>query len=182
MIEIDPLVVLIACGIIVAVFLRALWHKLSDFGMFKAVFADYDIVPKAMGAPVTLALALAETAIVAGLVFAATRPAAAVGAIVLLAAYAAAIAINLRRGRYLIDCGCGGPGHGLSWFLVARNAVLMVIAAIAIVPATARAMSNADAVLIALSVVTVWLLILAVEQAGANDAHRQFLRNSRNRG
>jgi hypothetical protein len=178
----DPLVILIACGVLVAVFLRGLWHKLSDFAMFKAVFADYEMVPRAAVAPAAMALALAETAIVAGLVFAATRPVAALGAIVLLVAYAAAIAVNLRRGRYLIDCGCGGPGHGLSWFLVARNAVLVAIAAVALVPAATRALSNADAVLIALSVVTVWLLILAVEQVGANDAHRQFVRNSRNRG
>jgi hypothetical protein len=178
----DPLVVLIACGILIAVFVRAAWHKLGDFAMFKAVFADYDILPKALVAPVSLALALAEIAIVVGLVVPVARQAAAIGAMVLLIAYGASIALNLRRGRYLIDCGCGGPGQGLSWFLVARNAVLAAIAGIALISPVARAISYTDAVVLGLAVVTVWLLIIATEQVGANDAHRQFIRNSRNKG
>ena len=46
----------------------------------------------------------------------------------------------------------------------------------------ARGISFTDALVLGLSVVTVWLLILASEQAAANDAHRQFIRNSRNKG
>lgn len=182
MIEADPLVVLIACGILIAVFVRALWHKLSDFAMFKAVFADYDMLPRALIAPASLVLILAEAAIVIGLVVPETRQAAAISAIALLSAYGFAIAYNLRRGRYMIECGCGGSGQGLSWFLVARNAGLAGIAAIALASPLSRDLSLTDAAVLGLSVVTVWLLIIAVEQVGANDAHRQFIRNSRNRG
>jgi hypothetical protein len=82
----------------------------------------------------------------------------------------------------MIDCGCGGPGHGLSWFLVARNAILAVIAAMAAAAPAARGISLSDGLILGMSVVTVWLLILATEQVAANDAHRQFIRNSRSRG
>lgn len=180
--QIDPLIVLIACGVLIAVFVRALWHKLSDFPIFEALFADYEILPANLVAPALLVLVLAEAAIVTGLVIPATRQAAAIAAIVLLAVYGLAIAVNLRRGRYAIDCGCGGSGQGLSWFLVARNAILIAIAVLALASPLVREISLSDAIVLGLSVVTVWLLILATEQTAANDAHRQFIRNSRGKG
>lgn len=178
----DPLVILIACGVLIALFVRAIWHKLSDLDVFKASFADYEIVPQALIAPAALILVLAEAAIVVGLVVPVTRSAAAVGALLLLILYGGAIAINLRRGRYMIDCGCGGSGQGLSWFLVARNVILAVLAVMAAATPATRDISLSDGIVLGLSVITVWLLILACEQVAANDAHRQFIRNSRNKG
>jgi hypothetical protein len=180
--QLDPLIVLIASGVLIAVFVRALWHKLSDFPVFKALFADYEIIPANLVAPLSLVLVLAEAAIVIGLVIPVTRQAAAIAAILLLAIYGLAIAVNLKRGRYMIDCGCGGSGQGLSWFLVARNVTLIVIAGLAFASPEMRDISLADAIVLGLSVVTVWLLILASEQVAANDAHRQFIRNSRGKG
>jgi hypothetical protein len=182
MMQLDPLVILIACGVLIVVFVRAIWHKLSEFAVFKALVADYEILPENLVAPAALILALLESAIVLGLIVPATRQVAAIGTFLLLATYAVAIGINLRRGRYLIDCGCGGAGQGLSWFLVGRNAMLAVIALMAAASPTMRAIAATDAVVLALSVVTVWILILAGEQVAANDAHRQFIRNSRNKG
>lgn len=48
------------------------------------------------------------------------------GAVALLLLFAAAMAINLARGRADIDCGCGQSflKQTLSWSLVARNAAL----------------------------------------------------------
>lgn len=182
MIALDPLVVLIGSGVLIAVFVRAIWHKLADFALFKTYLADYEILPQSLVAPVALILVLAEAAIVIGLVIPATRPVAAIAAVMLLAAYGGAIAVNLLRGRYAIDCGCGGSGQGLSWFLVARNVVLIGIAVLAFAAPAERGISFTDAVFLGLSVVTLWLLILAVEQAAANDAHRQYIRNSRGKG
>lgn len=178
----DPLVILIASGVLIALFVRATWHKLSDFDVFKASFADYEIVPQALVSPAALILVLAEAAIVVGLVVPVTRSAAAIGAVLLLLLYGGAIAINLRRGRYMIDCGCGGSGQGLSWFLVARNAILVALAVMAAAAPVPRDISLSDGIVLGLSVITVWLLILAGEQVAANDAHRQFIRNSRNKG
>jgi hypothetical protein len=178
----DPLVILIASGVLIALFVRAIWHKLSDFDVFKASFADYEILPQALVAPAALILVLAEAAIVVGLVIPMTRSAAAIGAVLLLLLYGGAIAVNLRRGRYMIDCGCGGSGQGLSWFLVARNVILAALAIMAAAMPAVRDISIPDGIVLGLSVITVWLLILASEQAAANDAHRQFIRNSRDKG
>jgi hypothetical protein len=182
MIEADPLIILIACGILIAVFVRAVWHKVSDFAVFKATAADYRLLPHVLIAPLSLVLVIAEIAIIAGLIVPAARQAAAIGAVGLLLAYGLAIAANLMRGRYTIDCGCGGSGQGLSWFLVARNAVLAAISALAVASPLTRELSVTDAVVLGLSVLTVLLLLVAVEQTGANDAHRQFLRHSRGKG
>ena len=46
----------------------------------------------------------------------------------LLLLYAAAIAINLLRGRHDIDCGCGGEATPIGWGLVMRNVVLAGLA------------------------------------------------------
>ena len=163
--QFDPLVILIACGVLIAVFVRAIWHKLSDFDVFKASFADYEILPQNLvrsgvarpsagrgrhrGGP-------GDTADAAGgrhrRHFAPRL-------------YGGAIAVNLRRGRYLIDCGCGGPGQGLSWFLVARNAILAGIAVHGRRSAGGARHLRRRRPCSRPSVVTVWLLILASEQA-----------------
>jgi len=53
----------------------------------------------------------------------------ALAAIALLALFAIAMAINLHRGRAMIDCGCGQSflKQTLSWSLIARNAVLAAL-------------------------------------------------------
>lgn len=182
MTPLDPLAVLIGSGVLIAIFVRAVWHKLADFTLFKTYFADYEILPQSLTAPGALILVLSEAAIVIGLVIPATRPVAATAGILLLAIYGAAIAANLLRGRYMIDCGCGGSGQGLSWFLVARNVALIGIGLLAFATPAERGISFIDAAVLGLSVITLWLLILAVEQAAANDAHRQYIRNSRGKG
>jgi hypothetical protein len=52
-----------------------------------------------------------------------------VAAIVLLMLFAVAMAINIRRGRDHIDCGCGESflHQTLNWTLVMRNGVLAVL-------------------------------------------------------
>ena len=52
---------------------------------------------------------------------------------------AAAIAINLLRGRSHIDCGCGDTPVLLSYWLVLRNALLAGGAAVLLLPATGDA-------------------------------------------
>jgi hypothetical protein len=109
-----------------------------------------------------------------------TRPVAAIGAMILLALYGAAIAINLNRGHVTIDCGCGGPGYGLSWLLVARNGALIAVAALATMPAGARDLGAADAGVLALAAVTIWLLLAGLEQAASNAAYVWLHRHRRN--
>ena len=131
--------------------------------MFKASFADYELLPQNLIAPAALVLVLAEAAIVVGLVMPLTRPAAAIAAVVLLVLYGGAIAVNLRRGRYLHRLRLRRRGAGSSpgsWS--PRNAILAAIAVLAAAaPVGARRSPALDALVLASRCVTVWLLILA---------------------
>lgn len=175
----DPLVVLIAAGVVALVMARGLWHKLSDYAMFRATLADYGIVPERLVPAAAVGLAAAEALILAGLLVPETRAAAAFAAAGLLLLYAAAIAVNLRRGHVTIDCGCGGPGHGLSWLLVARNLGLALVALLAACAPGSRALGLADWAMFAPAVATVWLLLAAIEQAASNGAYVILHRNGR---
>jgi hypothetical protein len=175
----DPLAVAIAAGVLVVVFARGLWHKLADHALFRVTMADYGLLPEKAVAPAAAALAVAEAAIVIGLVVPATRGPAAVAAAGLLGLYALAIAINLGRGHVTIDCGCGGPGHGLSWLLVWRNALLAGVAGLAAMAPVDRTLGLADAVWLVLAVATATLVIAVVEQAASNAAYVWLHRNGR---
>ena len=103
------------------------WRKLRGLDGFRAVLADYRLVPAGATKPAALAVSLLEGALAGVWLVAPWRVEAAilagVGTAVLMAAYGGAITVNLLRGRPWIDCGCGG-GEQLSWFLVVRNLVL----------------------------------------------------------
>ncbi|BCH30143.1 hypothetical protein MesoLjLc_20730 [Mesorhizobium sp. L-8-10] len=126
-----PIVVIVASGTLVGVFLRGAAHKFLDFTWFAHTLAEYRILPVGLAVPAAGFLLAAEVAITLGLVLPETRFYAAAGAACLLVLYGAAIAVNLLRGRTRIDCGCGGAGQGLSWFLVGRNLALVGLALIA---------------------------------------------------
>jgi hypothetical protein len=175
----DPLVVAIAAAVLVLVFIRGVWHKLAEHELFRATLADYGLLPERWVAPAAVGLAAAEAFVIIGLLVPASRPLAAAAAALLLGLYAAAIAINLNRGRVTIDCGCGGAGHGLSWLLVGRNAALIAVAGLAAMPAAARDLGFADALMLATALITVWLLIAAVEQAASNSAYVWLHRHGR---
>lgn len=118
-------------------FLMAALAKLRDRSGFQAVLAGYRLVPQgALGVVATL-LPLAELAVAAALL-AGMRPALA-GAAALLLLFAGAVAINLRRGRTRIDCGCGGADgrRPISAGLVGQDLILAALALAALaVPTT----------------------------------------------
>ena len=89
-------------------------------------------------------------------------------AIALLLVFAAAMAINIGRGRRHIDCGCGHSGlrQQLGWSQVARNLVL----ATALLPALAAGRADlgmADVGLGAAAGVALYLLLLMFSAVGA---------------
>lgn len=116
---------------IALVFARAAIHKIFDVTAFTGFVADYRLVPEAMVRPLALLIAAAEVAVVLALVVPRGQAAGALLAAVLLLAYAGGIAVNLRRGRNRIECGCGGAPQPLGWPMVGRNLVLAAIAAAA---------------------------------------------------
>ncbi|WDF72039.1 MauE/DoxX family redox-associated membrane protein [Novosphingobium sp. KACC 22771] len=94
------------------------------------VVGNYRLLPDGLVAPVAALLPWGEMAMGLALVSAAFSPlsgragALAGGGVLLLFGWA--MAVNLRRGRGFIDCGCGHAElrQPLSWMLVVRNLVL----------------------------------------------------------
>jgi hypothetical protein len=121
-------VALTAC----AIFFTLLWalsalHKLRNFSEYSEQLRDYQVLPQTL-APAAAPLLLAVEAVTAlAWLSEAARPLASLLGAALLAAYGAAMAFNLARGRGSIDCGCGGAGQLIRWALVARNAVLAAL-------------------------------------------------------
>jgi hypothetical protein len=133
---VDPATTGAVVGALALILFGAAWHKLAEPNAFLSALAAYRLVPGPLLEPMARALPFLEFALGAGVLLPATRVAALAGTAALLVAYAAAIAVNLVRGRSYIDCGCGGAAHPLSWGLVLRN-LLLAAAAVAVSGPTA---------------------------------------------
>ena len=137
-----PLTVSLGFGLL---FVVAASHKLRDLVQFRAILADYQIMPESLVPVAAGALVAFEFGVgAAWIAGVAIAPAATA---VLLIGYSGAIAINLDRGRTYISCGCGLAGHGdesLSGALLWRNAVLFGLTAVSWFPVSVRAIDVTD--------------------------------------
>jgi uncharacterized membrane protein YphA (DoxX/SURF4 family) len=108
-----------------AVFLGAGLAKLVRPAEFAGAVDAYRLVPAALVRPLATWLPRLEVAAAALLALGVASRPAALAALALLLGFAAAIAVNLLRGR-TIDCGCLGTAapRRIGWPLVARNLVL----------------------------------------------------------
>jgi hypothetical protein len=144
----DPVVDAILRGSLALLWLSAAVHKLRDLPAFGAAVGDYELVPAAATRAAAGALVAAELATGAALLATPTRAPALLASALLLALYAAAIGVNLLRGRRHLDCGCAGPAQRrpVSGWLVARNALVAAVALAALAPVHARPLAWIDAV------------------------------------
>lgn len=124
-------------------FAEAAFGKLSDRAGFEGVVANYRLLPAPLAAPVARLLPPAEALIAMGLLAGVLAPWPATAAAALLLVFAGAMAVNLRRGRAEIDCGCGrgGPRQSISWGRVVRN---LGLAGLLLFTATPKAAGLAD--------------------------------------
>ena len=131
------------------VFVLAGLAKLRHRELLTGVIANYRLLPSWLVGPAAMLLPPVELALGIALLLGA-HWLAALGAMALLLVFAAAMAVNIRRGRSQIDCGCGRSQlrQPLSWLLVARNALLAALLLPRLVPGPA--VSTAD-ILIALA-------------------------------
>lgn len=116
--------------LIAGIFLRAGLAKAADLKDFRSAVANYQLLPKALIPVVAVSLPFLEVAaailLVAGIL---TGIVSALLAFLLLA-FAAAIAINLARGR-TFDCGCAGTARStISWAHVLADVALAALAAV----------------------------------------------------
>jgi hypothetical protein len=118
------------------VFMTAAIGKIRHRLAFQGVAANYRLLPGIVVPAFAWLLPPAEAAVAGGLLFI-RAPWPEAGAAALLLLFAAAMAINLLRGRRNIDCGCfqSALKQTLKWTLVARNLGLALLLA---VPALVR--------------------------------------------
>jgi len=103
-------------------FATAALHKIRTFVEFTGFVSGYRLLPEALVRPASGVVVAAEIAAIPGALHLISGlsqlPA------LLLLGYAAAMGVNLLRGRSDIDCGCGGTPMPISWMAVARNLLL----------------------------------------------------------
>jgi hypothetical protein len=162
-----PLLGVAASVAVALLFAVAGIDKLRHRDLLPGVIANYRLLPDALVAPAAALLPGVELLVAAGLLLG-FAPLAPMVAIALLLVFAAAMAINIGRGRRHIDCGCGHAGlhQQLGWSQVARNLVL----AMALLPALAAGRADlgmADAALGAAAGVALYLLLLMFSALGA---------------
>lgn len=142
--------------------------KARGFTEFRFIVADYRVVPASMAPAAALALIAVEAFLAVMWVAGTTGAIVGAATACLLGFYGAAIALNLLRGRVFISCGCGfgrTGGAQLSWWLVARNAALVVLAfAASWLDAGARSMGLLDYFTVSMALAATVLLYAVFHQ------------------
>jgi hypothetical protein len=175
----DPAAGLLMLASIALLFASAAAHKLRDLTRFAEIFSAYGLLPRA--ARISWLVPLLEIAAAVGLAVKVYRPYAAALGMLLLSTYAAAIAVNLRRGRRDLACGCGGPDQRrpISAWMVWRNILIALILAGAFAPWTDRALTLTDGFTIVFGVLTIALIYLCADQLLGNAQRSAQLKGSR---
>lgn len=142
----DSLLELTVSWALAALFAASTAHKLAALAEWPGVVRNYRLLPEAAAVPAAGALLIAEALTAAALVWPAARRFGACAAAALFVVFAAAVAINVRRGRISIDCGCFGSRlrERLSIGMVARNLVLALLALGLLLPERTRALGALD--------------------------------------
>ncbi|MGV0033817.1 MAG: MauE/DoxX family redox-associated membrane protein [Candidatus Azotimanducaceae bacterium WSBS_2022_MAG_OTU7] len=105
-------------------------QKLSDLHSFQHALEEYKVLPASWSVLASLLIPFTEVLAGLAVLIPSVRSPALMVLAVLLAAYTAAIAINILRGRADLDCGCAGPGQKqtINAWLLGRNIVLLSMA------------------------------------------------------
>jgi hypothetical protein len=167
---IDPVIHLVASGFIIIVLARAAIEKAFDFGIFTAIMRDYGLLPARLIAPAAVMLLAGEVIAIACLIAPGFAAAGALFAGGLFAVYGVAIGVALLSGRTEIECGCGGEGQMISWALVVRNVVLIMISGLCSLGVADRPLAWPDFVVGLLAILVAFLLLSIAEKTIATSA------------
>lgn len=176
---VDPAVAVLSVACLALLFAAASLHKLRDLRAFAAIFAAYEVLPGIARLRLTTLVPVLEAAVAAGLLFEVTRGPACVAAMVLLLIYAAAIGINLLRGRRDLACGCGGPDERrpIAAWMIGRNVLLAALAGVILMPWSPRELELTDAATIGFGTLTCALVYLCLDRLlGRNGPRHADLR------
>lgn len=154
------------------VFLLAGAQKLSHWRLLPGVIGNYRLLPRVLAQPVSAVLPPLELVLGALLLSGLATGWVALTAIGLLGLFAAAMAINLKRGRDQIDCGCGQSHlkQSLRWTLVSRNLVLAGLLLPSFSAATASVSLAAAGVSAGLGFFLLYLLVNTLSALPRPDA------------
>ena len=170
---IDPLIAMLLSVTLGLLLAAATAHKFMSFDRFTSVVRDYRLMPANLARLAAGSVVAVEALLAIGWLAGIATPWVALLTAAMFAVYGAAIAINLRRGRVHISCGCGlgGAAEGeqlLSWALVLRNALLALLALLPGLPAVERDLHMLDWVTLAAAVLATALLYFAATQLARN--------------
>jgi hypothetical protein len=147
-------------------FAHAALAKWRSIGEFRAVLENYRLFPRPLVGALAVVVPALEAGIALALLAAVSRPVAAVAGAALLLAYAAAIGVNLRRGRYDLDCGCSGPGNRrpIAPWMLGRNVLFAAALAALVPPWASRALGWIDVVTVVGGLAVLVLLYAAADR------------------
>jgi hypothetical protein len=166
----DPVIqISVSCALAV-LWLAGAARKVTSFGEFGATVREYRVLPRTLALPSATLLIGLEIGLGVALLASVGRPMALIGSAGLLILYAAAIGLNLLRGRRHVDCGCTGPGlrQPLSGWLVWRNLALAAGALLILFPVKSRALLWVDAISIVATVGILAALYATLNRLMAN--------------
>jgi uncharacterized membrane protein YphA (DoxX/SURF4 family) len=170
-----------------ALFLAAAMQKMRAFREWPGVVRNFQLLPEPLVGAAAAVVPAAETLSAAMLIATRTRPAGALAAAVLLVLFAAALAVNIRRGRTEIDCGCFGTAlrQPIAPWMVARNLILALLALAILVPPAPRPLGVIDCIACVGTVLTLAFLypvaamLLGAAAHGARTADLAAAREER---
>jgi len=161
----DPAIGTLILGCCAVLFASSALHKLRSPGRFAQVLRAYRLLPEAL---VSLApvVPLLELCVALALLWPPVRAAGVLLGVALLIAYAAAIALNLRRGRADLACGCGGPDEArpIAPWMVGRNLLLAALLAGTLIPWRGRALLATDLLTVGAGVAVATLLYVSADR------------------
>jgi uncharacterized membrane protein YphA (DoxX/SURF4 family) len=149
-------------------------HKLRALRQFKDILEAYRVLPSAAARRLAWLVPCLELTAAMALLGEGTRRAAVLAAIGIWLAYAAAIALNLARGRRDLDCGCGAARdrRPIAPWMVWRNLLLAAGLGLCALPWSARRLDPSDFLTLAGGLAVCVMLYSAVDRLLGDVAPR----------
>ncbi len=161
---IDPAIGTLLAGAFALLFASAAVHKARAPVQFADVLRAYRVLPARL--QVAWLVPLLEFAVAAALLVPPARTAAAFGGAALLLLYALAMAVNLKRGRRDLACGCGGAHERrpIGAWMVWRNLGFAGVLAALALPWQRRPLQAVDYLTVGAGVTVAALLYMSTDR------------------
>jgi hypothetical protein len=172
---IDPAIGTLLAGAFALLFASAALHKARAPAHFAEVLRAYRVLPASLH--VSWLVPVLELAAAAALLLPGARTAGALGGAALLLLYALAMAVNLKRGRRDLACGCGGAHERrpIAVWMVWRNLALACVLGALCLPWVIRPLQAVDCLTVGAGVAVAALLYMSTDRLLARVAPRAAL-------